>query len=57
MVLRAIPSLRSRDTITGFTFTTKGALLVITAVTSNPNFPCSFYFPPFTPLIFTGCTP
>ena len=56
MVLYATPSPRARETVTGFPFTTKVVLWVITEVKYTPPFPFSLYFPLSTPLIFNGYT-
>ena len=56
MVLHTTSSPWARETVASFLFTTKGFLLVITAVKYNPPFPCSLYFPPSTPLILNGST-
>ena len=56
MMLYATPSPREREIVTGFPFTTKGFLKVITVVTSTPPFTSSPYFPPSTPIILNGST-
>ena len=54
MVLHATPSPRARDNVTGFPFSTKVVMQIITTVASTPAFPYSIYFPPSTPLILNG---
>ena len=56
IVLYATPYTRAMETVTGFPFSKKGVLYVITAVTPTPTFSCSLYFPKSTPLIFNGST-
>ena len=51
MVFHNTPSPKSREKVTGCTFTMKIDLQIIIAVTYDPTFTCPLYFPPYNSLI------